>query len=172
MTHALKSLAPAVLGVALFAIGGMTPAAAATNQAILNVSAAVTNNCDVLTQPATLTMYFNPVQLIATPGTSSFTYACTNGASVSVTPTSPNVGAPPPQWIAQNSNQYDLYYVLFNDLVCTSNQLSNGASESLGAGTGSSQTYNVCAIPYNDTGIPGGAGSYKDTVTFTFNFGP
>ena len=62
--------------------------------------------------------------------------------------------------------------MLFNDLVCTSNQLSNGASESLGAGTGSSQTYNVCAIPYNDTGIPGGAGSYKDTVTFTFNFGP
>ena len=118
MTHALKSLAPAVLGVALFAIGGMTPAAAATNQAILNVSAAVTNNCDVLTQPATLTMYFNPVQLIATPGTSSFTYACTNGASVSVTPTSPNVGAPPPQWIAQNSNQYDLLTTCFSTTSC------------------------------------------------------
>jgi spore coat protein U-like protein len=169
MNHTLKSLT--VAGAALFAVGSMSPADAATNQAILTVNATVTNNCDVLTQPATLTMSLNTIQPIRTLGTSSFTYACTNGASVSVTPTSEyNYGCC--DFEAQY-NGNDLIFSLYNDLACATNELSPGTSESLSAGTGSSQTYDICGIPYSGQAVgPLPAGMYTDTVTFTFNFGP
>jgi spore coat protein U-like protein len=169
MTHIFKSLTLAVVGAALFASGSIAPAGAATNQAVLTVNANVTNNCDVLTQPSTLTMSYNPVQNVATLGTSTFTYACTNGASVAVTPTSPNP-ADPTTWAAK-SGANNLFYTLWNSLTCVVGQLSNGSSESLSAGTGSSQTYNVCAIP-NTGQQTSSPGTYVDTVTFTFNFGP
>jgi spore coat protein U-like protein len=167
-TRTLYRLPLAFVGAALLAIGGVAPAGAATNQAVLTVNATVTNNCDVLTQPATLTMTYNPVQNIETLGTSSFTYACTNGASVSVIPTSPNLDGS--TWIATGGNG-DFLYHLYNDLACTTNQLVNGTSESLSAGTGSSQTYNICAI--GELGLTDlTAATYVDTVTFTFDFGP
>jgi spore coat protein U-like protein len=168
MSHTLKSLA--IVAAMLFAIGGTAPASAATNQAVLNVSATVTNNCDVAGNPATLTMSYDPLTNTPTLGTSSFTYACTLGASVSVTPASLNVvGAPNWEGVYNSS---DLLYTLWNNLTCSgSGQLSNGVSESVGSGTGSSQTYNICAIP-NTGQQTAPAGTYVDTVTFTFNFGP
>jgi len=171
MPSMFKSLALAVAGAALFATGSMAPAGAATNQAVLTVNATVTNNCDVLTQPATLSMTYNPIQLVGTSGTSSFTYACTLGASVAVTPTSQYV-AGGNQWLAEKLDpQVNLFYYLYNDLACASNQLSNGTSESLSAGTGASQTYAICGIPIVGQ-LYTSAGIYTDTVTFTFNFGP
>ena len=94
MTATFKSLALAAIGATL-GIGSIAPAGAATNQAVLTVNATVTNNCDVLTQPATLTMSYDPLTNVATLGTSSFTYACTSGASVAVTPASTNVVTAP-----------------------------------------------------------------------------
>jgi hypothetical protein len=167
----------AVIGAALFAIVSLAPAAASTNQAVLAVNANVTNNCDVLTQPATLNMSYNPTTNTSTPGTSSFTYECTNGASVSVTPTSPNNGGPGngtggSGWALEPGG---IAYYLYNDLTCTTNELTNGTfgqgSQNLSAGTGSSQTYNICAeiaIGQENAAL----GTYTDTVTFTFNFGP
>ena len=51
MIRVFNFLTLAVIG-AVLTIGSMAPVGAATNQAVLNVSATVTNNCDVLTQPA------------------------------------------------------------------------------------------------------------------------
>jgi spore coat protein U-like protein len=170
MPNMFKSVALAVLGAALFASSSVAPTGAATNQAVLTVNATVTNNCDVAGNPAMLSMSYDPLTNTPTLGTSSFTYACTNGASVSVTPASLNVvGAP--NWEAVY-NSSDLLYTLWNNSTCSgSGQLSNGVSESLSAGTGSSQTYNICAIP-NTGQQTEPAGTYVDTVTFTFNFGP
>ncbi len=168
MTATFKSLALAAIGATLV-IGSIAPAGAATNQAVLTVNATVTNNCDVLTQPATLTMSYDPLTNVATLGTSSFTYACTSGASVAVTPASTNV-VTAPNW-ETTSGANTLLYTLWNSLTCTTGQLTNGTSESLSAGTGASQTYNICAIP-NLAQQTSPAGTYTDTVTFTFNFGP
>jgi len=168
MTLTIRSLALAI-GAMLFAFGSTAPASAATNQAVLTVNATVTNNCDVLTQPATLTMSYNPVTNSPTLGTSSFTYACTNGASVSVTQASPNFYGNGTAWEAKNGANI-LVYDLNNNLTCAGSELTNGGTESLGSGTGSSQTYNICAVPVTNTGVL--AGTYVDTITWTFNFGP
>ncbi len=168
MIRVFKFLTLAVIG-AVLTIGSMAPVGAATNQAVLNVSATVTNNCDVLTQPGTLTMTYDPARPFGTEGTSSFTYACTNGASVAVIPTSPNY-VPYESWEAKNGAN-NLTYTLWNSLTCQPPELGNGTSESLSAGTGSSQTYNICATP-NNGNQTSPAGTYVDTVTFTFNFGP
>ena len=170
MIRVFKFLTLAVIG-AVLTIGSIAPSGAATNQAVLNVSASVTNNCDVLTQPLTLTMSLDTIQPIRTLGTSSFTYACTNGASVAVTPTSLYTYGCCNFEAQYNGN--DLIFSLYNDLACATNELSPGASESLSAGTGSSQTYDICGIPYSGQTVgPLPAGTYVDTVTFTFNFGP
>jgi spore coat protein U-like protein len=169
MTRTFKSLAMAAVAAALFASGSI--AQAATNQAVLTVNATVTNNCDVLTQPSTLTMSYNPVLRTGTLGTSSFTYACTSGTAVSVTPTSPNGPPNVAWWVAVGPNM-TTQYGLSNDLTCRTNQLTNGTSESLSTGTGSSQTYNICALTSQGSNQSLTAGIYVDTVTFTFNFGP
>jgi hypothetical protein len=171
MTRTCKFLALAALAV-LFATDSMAPAGAATNQAVLNVSADYEAACDVLTQPGTLTMSYDPLSNVATLGTSSFTYACSAFTSVAVTPASLNVAGGPNWEAVYNSN--DLLYTLWNGTACTTNQLTNGTSESLGnTGSGGNQntTYNICAIPnLGQQSSPGG--TYVDTVTFTFNFGP
>jgi spore coat protein U-like protein len=169
MGHTFKALSLAVVGAALFTLGSVTTVGAATNQAVLTVNGTVTNNCDVLTQPATLNMSYNPLDNLATPGTSSFTYDCTSGASVSVTPVSANV-VTAPNWEAKASSN-TLQYTLWNSTTCTTGQLTNGTSESLSAGSGSSQSYNICATP-NLGQQTAPSGTYTDTVTFTFNFGP
>ncbi len=193
MARFFKSLALALLGGALFATGSMAQAGAQTNQAVLNVVADVTDSCEVLTSPKALLMSYDPIQDLAALGTSSFTYACTSGAAVSVTPTSPNLAPPvfPQGWEAtkgssssssSSSSANVLLYTLWNDTTCSdasssssssSSQLSNGVTEKLGPGAGKAQTYNICAIP--TAGFPNRtapAGKYLDTVTFTFNFGP
>src|SRR5579864_8253233 len=129
MTRTFRCLALAAVGAAVFASGSVMPAKAATNQAVLTVNATVTNNCDVLTQPSTLTMGYDAVQNVATSGTSSFTYACTNGASVSVLPTDPNFALSGHWQAYSNSPPAFLNYNLFNDLACATNQLTEGASE-------------------------------------------
>ena len=139
MIRVFKFLTLAVIG-AVLTIGSIAPGGAATNQAVLNVSASVTNNCDVLTQPLTLTMSLDTIQPIRTLGTSSFTYACTNGASVAVTPTSLYTYGCCNFEAQYNGN--DLIFSLYNDLACATNGLSPG-EQNLSAGTGSSQTYDV-----------------------------
>ena len=168
MTRRFKPLALAVIGAALCAVGSMPPANAQSNEAVLTVNANVSNTCDVTSQPSTLNMGYDPMNDSPSLGTSSFTYTCTNGASVYVTPYSSNYTGGS-SWYTTMSGNY-LYYTLWNDQSCQSNQLTQNSAEYLGGGTGSSQTYYICAIPNTgQTSVP--AGTYGDTVTFTFNFG-
>jgi spore coat protein U-like protein len=70
---------------AVLAGGSMAPASAQqANQAVLPVDITVNPNCDVLTQPQTLFITYDTITNQSTQGTSSFTYACTNGAPVAV----------------------------------------------------------------------------------------
>lgn len=165
---------------AVLAAASIAPAIAQvipTNQAILQVQATVDNNCDVITQPATLFMTYNTIQNTGTQGTSSFTWACTNGVKIVVTPTSPNTGGPSnTDWIAKGppsgQNLAGLNYLLYNDYYCATNQLTNGTSEFLGVTDGTTQIYNICGVPDTTTQQNLPAGTYLDTVTFTFNFKP
>jgi spore coat protein U-like protein len=196
MPHPFKPLALAVLCAGLFAGGSTAPAGAqigpppAGAQAVLTVSAAVTSDCEVLGNPPALLMAYNPVLDEAKQGTSSFQYTCTNGTSVSVTPTSINCASSSSSSSSCTGTNWEattglaqvqqgtspLLYSLWNGTTCSlgsssssgSQQLSNGVQELLLDGTGLPQTYNICAIP--NTGQETlTAGKYQDTVTFTFN---
>jgi len=172
MTHTFKSLALAVAGAALFAIGGSAAAdATGTNQAVLTVNATVTNNCDV-TQPTTLTFNYNPVANTTSQGTSSFTVDCTNGSTAQFTVTGSN---------SPSGNDFDavlstngLRYFLYENLTCaSSNQLTSGTTYLIN-GSGTYTTAYLCAQA--DTSFAGNqtlpVGTYVDTVTFAFNFAP
>lgn len=151
----------------MYAIGSAASVGAPTNIATLTVNAAVTNNCVVATQPVALAMSYNTVQNIGTLGTSSFAYTCSKNSGVMVTPSSTNGS----NWEAVSGTN-DLLYLLYNDSVCAANRLTNGTAEVLSAGTGAVQTYNICAIPSTTAAQNLPAGTYTDTVTFTFDFSP
>ncbi|MBV9719138.1 MAG: spore coat protein U domain-containing protein [Candidatus Eremiobacteraeota bacterium] len=164
-----------VISAAAFSAGSLSPAVAATNQATLNVSATVSNNCDVLTQPATLTMTYEPIQNVGTPGSASYTWICTTGLDAQVTPVSANTNSSNPNdWVATaGTNTFN--YLLYNSAACgvAGIQITNGTPENLGPATGNTTTYSICGVPDTSAGeqnIP--AGTYTDTVTFTFNFPP
>ncbi len=160
----------AVAALAAICASTLAPASAATNIATLGVTATVTNNCDVQTQPAALTMSYNELDNVGTLGLSSFTWACTNGAAASVTPTSTNNGGGS-NWKAVNGGA-NLLYLLYDDSACSANQLKNGTADSLGNATGSTTTYNICGIPSTSPAQTSAVNTYTDTVTFTFNFNP
>ena len=171
MNRTMNACALAVAS-ALLAAGSIAPAAAATNAATLNVSASVSNNCDVLTQPTTLSMTYEPIQNIGTPGISSYTWICTNGLDAVVTPSSANNSGNATDWLAENATGSNGFlYLLYNDATCTHNQLSNGNTQDLGTADGTIQSYYICGRADTSGGeqnVP--AGTYADTVTFTFNF--
>ncbi len=170
MSRTLRTRALTIFCAAVYTIASAASAGAATNIATLTVNATVTNNCVVSTQPAALAMSYDTVQNLGTLGTSSFTYTCTKGGSVSVTPASANHGTGS-NWDAINGVNTLLYF-LYNDSACTTNQLTNGTVEALANGTGAAQTYNICATPNTTSSQNLPAGTYTDTVTFTFNFTP
>ncbi len=162
-----------VLCATVFTICAGVPSIAATNVATLAVNAGVTSNCVVSTQPALLTMSYDTVLNIGTLGASSFTYVCTQGVSVLVLPTSAHHGASvgSSNWEAVNGTN-NLAYLLYNDTACSANQLTNGMAETLPSGTGVAQTYNICAVPNTTLQQNLPAGTYTDTVTFTFDLMP
>jgi Spore Coat Protein U domain len=149
-----------------------------SNQAILNVLAIVYDTC-VVTQPKLLVMAYDPVLNTGLAGQSQFTWACTNGDNVSVTPTSNNLGPPSSSdWVATNGGSpsgpsgSSLNYLLYNDQNCVYNQLTNGTSELLGASTGQWETYYICGTPDTSQQQNVPIGRYIDQVTFTFNASP
>ncbi len=148
-------------------MGSAPSAGAPTSVATLPVNVAVTSNCVVSTQPAALDMTYDTVQNTGTRGTSSFTYVCTKASAVAVTPASTNGS----NWEALSGTN-DLIYQLYNDSVCAANQLTNGTAQVLSSGVGAVQTYDICAIPSTTLAQNLPAGTYTDTVTFTFNFLP
>ncbi len=169
MTRTFKSLALGVVAAAVLAGGSIAPAGATSGAtATLTVNGTVTNNCAVDSQPAALNMSYDAISDTPTSGTSSFTFTCTNGASVTITPTSSNTSNTP-NWDAVNGPNA-LNYNLFNDLACTTGQMSQGTAVN-DTGTGSAQTFDICGVPSTgQQSLP--AGTYTDTVTFTFNYGP
>ncbi len=142
----------------------------ARGQIAVNVAIPLANTCDVQTQPAKLTMTYDPVQNTGTMGTSSFTYKCTKGAAISITPSSPN-NPGGSNWEAKSGTN-NFLYLLYNSAACTTNQLSNGTVESLGTAVNGTVTYSICAKPNTTSAQNIPAATYADTVTFTFNLGP
>ncbi len=174
MIHKFKTLALAAAASSALALAAMAPAGAGPSgaTATLNVNGTVTNACQVNTQPGNLNMSYDPLTNTPTAGTSSFTWTCSNGSSVSITPSSPNGVTGSAIWDANDFNG-TMFYSLYNDLACTANQLTNGHTYSGFSGTGSALTYDICGIP-NTSGNSQlvAANDYTDTVTFTFTFGP
>ncbi len=182
MIRILKGLTLGAVAAA-FCFGSIAPmrASAQGATATLNVNGTVTSNCEVQSQPATLSMSYDPIADTPTSGTSSFTYACTNGATVSVTPASVNVvNGHPYQWEAV-ANSSNLIYYLYGLSSCSVNSTNayafeNGIAFGLPQATGTTQTVNLCGIPANlsqgQTPDLMASNAYADTVVFTFNFGP
>ncbi|HLY01618.1 MAG TPA: spore coat protein U domain-containing protein [Candidatus Cybelea sp.] len=104
----IRTKLAAFAAVTVIFVSTLAPASATTNIATLGVTATVTNNCNVQTQPAALTMSYNELDNVGTLGLSSFTWACTNGAAASVTPTSTNNGGGS-NWKAVNGGANLLY---------------------------------------------------------------
>jgi spore coat protein U-like protein len=74
---------------AVLATGSVAPARAQqsppqANQAVLPVDVGVFPSCDVLSQPQQLDVSYDTITNQSTQGTSSFTYACTNGSPTAV----------------------------------------------------------------------------------------
>lgn len=168
MKNPLKLLLLTAVGAMICSIHSEALGNPGPGGAVMVLRSWIQEKCEVLTQPASLAMSYDPVSDTAKLGTSSFTYQCTEGSEVTVTPSSQN-RAGGWNWEAKNRSMY-LLYTLYNDNTCTSHQLKNGSPENIRPlWSNANQTYEICAIP-NRGQKTLRAGSYKDTVTFTFDF--
>lgn len=166
----VRSLASAAAAAALLA-GSLTPVAAATATANLQITATVTNNCTISTAPVAFGAY-DPVVANATTAldsTGTVTVTCTKGAAATVGLSLGSHSSGSTRQLADGASNM-LAYELFQDAGRTavwgdsgSDLLSPGAAPSKAP-----RSFTVYGRITAGQDVP--AGNYSDTVVATVNF--
>ena len=149
------------------------PAFAGTASANLNVSANVTNTCEISVEALAFGSYDSRTSLT---GTGTITTICTNGASATITldqglsPKSGSTDASPLRQLASTDGNNKLAYGLYkNGAPVTANIWGNTAGTGLGiTSIGQPQVTTVYGEIPESQSVP--AGTYTDSVIATVTF--
>jgi spore coat protein U-like protein len=167
--HYLKGLVGALV-VAGLIIGVADRASAASASATMAVSASVTNNCTISTNPLSFGSY-DPIVANASgnlDATSSVVVACTKGAATTIgLDTGANATAGERR--LGSSGSY-IGYELYSDSTRSTVWGNSGAGlyAPAAAPSKASRTFSVYGRISGGQDVP--AGSYSDTITATVNF--